>query len=62
MYNELKQKKKIKISYFSKKFGINHKKMIELAEVFEETGKAEVHYPIFGSPKLVLIEKGDMSE
>jgi hypothetical protein len=27
--------------------------------VFEESGKVDIDYPLFGSPKLVLKEKGD---
>jgi hypothetical protein len=62
IYAELKQKKIVKVSYLAKKFNMKKNKVLELAKNFEETGKIEIIYPMLGSPRLMLKEKGEMSD
>jgi hypothetical protein len=59
IYAELKQKKIVEVKYLSKKYNMEVEQLISLARNFEETGKIEIIYPIFGSPKLALKETGE---
>jgi len=62
IYEELKQKKIVKVSYLQKKFDMKREQIIELAMNFEETGKIEIIYPLIGSPRLALIDKGELAD
>jgi len=62
MYNILEEKKSVSVDELGRKLGISRGKVLELALTFEESGKADIEYPLFGSPKLVLKEKGELSE
>ena len=62
MYDIIEQKGSITAKDLARKMNINEKRVLELAEVFEDTKKIEIEYPIIGSPKLVLNKKGEMSE
>jgi len=62
IYAELKQNKIVEVKYLSKKYNMGVEQLISLARNFEETGKIEIIYPIFGSPKLALKEKGEFAD
>ena len=62
IYVMLEERKSVSVAELSLKLGLPRAKIIELAMVFEESGKIDIEYPMFGSPKLVLKEKGELSE
>ncbi|MEI7961396.1 MAG: hypothetical protein WCI04_03595, partial [archaeon] len=62
IYSELKQKKIVPVEYLAKKHSMSNKQILDLALNFEETGKIEIYYPIFGSPKLILKEQGELAD
>jgi len=62
IYAELKKKKVVDVDYIANKYSITKQQVIDVAMVFEESGKVEIFYPLFGSPKLILKETGDLSD
>lgn len=62
IFSEIERKKSVTVYEIHKKFGIKNESIIEMAKVFEETGKIEILYPLFGSPKLILKEKRELDE
>ena len=62
IYSMLEMKKSVSVDELSGKLGLTRNRILELALIFEESGKIDIDYPLLGSPKLVLKEKGEMSE
>ncbi len=59
LYWLLEQEKQIKFPEIARIFGINIKRVEDWAQILEANGFAEIQYPAFGSPWLILKTKNN---
>ena len=59
LYKILKEKKVLRLDSVAQYFKVDSNTALEWFKILEETGLAELSYPIVGDPKLILIEKED---
>ncbi len=60
MYSIVSVRKSVAVKDLSKSLAIKEGDVLELARIFEETGRMKIFYPLMGSPKIVFTEKGDL--
>ena len=62
LYKSVVVEKKIKLVNAAKKLGMPFEKVEELAKVLHKRGLSILHYPLFGSPELLIKESGEHSK
>ncbi len=60
MYSIVSVRKSVSVADLSKSLAVKESDVLELARVFEESGRMKIFYPLMGNPRIVFSEKGDL--